>query len=148
MPDHVPGDRIADEEIGSLTDELALARHHGVLTRHDQPEGQDQDHRDNGLQHVFVEPGNACEERREVETLHTRGFEATSVQRHQARQETAHRSPHSASRLCSVTVACPLRSFAPATGASSIRPKRRMITYPPKAAPATMPIGSRNLVPK
>ena len=80
--------------------------------------------------------------------MHTWRLKAARLQRHKARQETAHRSPYSASCLCSVTVACPLRSLAPATGASSMRPKRRMITYTPKAAPATMPIGSKNLVPK
>ena len=148
VADHVPGDGVADEEVCRLADELALARHHGVLPCHDQPEDQDQDHRQNALQHVLVEPGNAFEERREVEALHTGRLEATSLQRRKARHETAHRSPYSASRLCSVTVACPLRSLAPVAGASSIRPKRRMITYTPKAAPATMPIGSKNLVPK
>ena len=44
VPDHVPGDRVTDKEVGRLADVLALARHERALPSHDQPEGHDQDH--------------------------------------------------------------------------------------------------------
>ena len=63
VPDHVPGDAVADEEVGGLADELSLARHQAVLASHDHPEEDDQDHRDDRHHEVLVEPRQRLEQR-------------------------------------------------------------------------------------